>query len=186
MSGILLGLVAVALVGYVIWAYNGLVRLRKLALGAWADIDVQLKRRHDLVPNLVSAVEGYAGYEREALEAVVAARGAARAASGPQAAGAAERRLAGALGQLLILAESYPELKAAANYLSLQHSLVELEDHIQQSRRYYNAVVRDLNTAVGQFPGNVVAGMFRFGPMEYFGIEDDGERQTPRVGGRDR
>ncbi len=182
LSSYIIVLIIVAVAGYAVWVYNRLVGLRKLAQGAWADIDVQLKRRHDLVPNLVSAVKGYAGYERDALQAVVAARGSALAASGPEAAGRAERQLAGAVGQLLLLAESYPELKAAANYLSLQHSLVEIEDHIQQARRYYNAVVRDLNTAMAQFPGNMVAGLFRFGPEQYFGLGDDDERQVPRVG----
>jgi len=173
--------VVIAVVGLGILAYNALARLRLLADNAWSDIDVQLKRRHDLVPSLVATVEGHAGYERETLEGVVRARNDARAASGPSASGKAEAALGTGVKQLMLLAEAYPDLKAAASYLKLQHDLVDLEDHIQNARRYYNAVVRDYNTKIAQFPSNLVAGAFRFGPREFFGIEDDDERTAPVV-----
>jgi len=171
----------IAVPAFAWWGYNRLARLRLLADGAWADIDVQLKRRHDLVPGLVAAVEGHADYERGTLEDVVRARNGAIAASGPSASGAAEAELGGAVKRLLALAEAYPDLKAGTSYLDLQRSLVDLEDHIQNARRYYNAVVRDYNIRVAQFPSNLVAGVFRFTPREFFGIEDAAERAAPIV-----
>src|SRR5437879_7930470 len=126
--------------------YNSLVRLKVQCDNAWADIDVQLKRRYDLVPNLVETVKGYAGHERGTLEAVVAARNTAMTAQGPAAKGEAEGMLTGALRQLFALAEAYPQLRAVESFTSLQGSLNEIEDHVQNARRYYNAVVRDLNT----------------------------------------
>ncbi len=175
-------LVSIVAVGvYLVVTYNGLTRLRMLARNAWADIDVQLKRRHDLIPNLVAAVQGHSGYEKGTLEAVVEARNRALTASGPAAAGTAERALAGKVQQLLALAEAYPELRAGESFLALQRSLTEIEDHIQNSRRYYNAVVRDLNTRIAQFPSNLVAGPFGFGPEEFFGLTDGAESAVPRV-----
>lgn len=165
---------------YLALTFNGLTRLRMLARNAWSDIDVQLKRRHDLIPNLVAAVKGHAGYERGTLEAVVEARNRALTASGPAAAGAAEQALGGQVRHLLAIAESYPELRAGESFLALQKSLVDIEDHIQSSRRYYNAVVRDLNTRIAQFPSNLVAGPFGFGPEEFFGLAE-GEGAVPRV-----
>jgi LemA protein len=176
-------LAAVLLTGFVIVTWNALIRLRQLARNAWADIDVQLKRRHDLVPNLVAAVRGHAGYERGTLEAVVEARNRALAATGPRTAGEAERALAGQVGQILALAEAYPDLKAAGSFLELQHALVEIEDHLQDARRYYNAVVRDLNTRIELFPTNMVAGVLGFTKEEFFGLEDRAEAAVPRVGG---
>ena len=178
-----LALAAVLLAGFLILTWNALTRLRQLARNAWADIDVQLKRRHDLVPNLVAAVKGHAGYERGTLEAVVEARNRALTAAGPSAAGEAERNLAGRVGQLLALAEAYPDLKAAGSFLELQRALVEIEDHIQDSRRYYNAVVRDLNTKIELFPTNLVAGALGFAREEFFGLEDRAEAAVPRVMG---
>ncbi len=175
----LLGLAALA--AFVIYAYNGLTRLRLLAANAWSDIDVQLKRRHDLVPSLVATVKGHAGYEKGTLESVVEARGRAMQAGGPRAAGEAERVLADSVRQLLALAEAYPDLKAGESYLQLQKGLTEIEDHIQDARRYYNAVVRDLNTRIEQFPFNLVAGPFGFHQLEFFGIEEAGERLNPGV-----
>ncbi|MBP2648399.1 MAG: uncharacterized protein H6Q77_2023 [Gemmatimonadetes bacterium] len=166
---------------YVIIAYNSLTRLRLLANGAWADIDVQLKRRHDLVPRLVETVKGHTGYERGTIEAVVAARNRATAAAGPAASGAAEGELSGAVRQIFALAEAYPDLKAGESFLSLQRSLTEIEDHIQNARRYYNAVVRDLNTKVAQFPTNVIAGPFGFRPREFFGLADASEASAPGI-----
>ena len=166
---------------YVIIAYNSLTRLRLLANGAWADIDVQLKRRHDLVPRLVETVKGHTGYERGTIEAVVAARNRATVAAGPAASGAAEGELSGAVRQIFALAEAYPDLKAGESFLSLQRSLTEIEDHIQNARRYYNAVVRDLNTKVAQFPTNVIAGPFGFRPREFFGLADASEASAPGI-----
>jgi LemA protein len=179
-----LGLTAAALlvVGFLILTWNQLTRLRQLARNAWADIDVQLRRRHDLVPNLVAAVQGHAGYERQTLEAVVEARNRAQSAGGPAAAGPAEQALAGQVGRLLAIAEAYPDLKAAGSFLELQQALVEIEDHIQQARRYYNAVVRDLNTRIELFPSNLVAGPMGFRKEEFFGLEDRAEAAVPRVG----
>jgi LemA protein len=168
--------------GFLVLTWNALTRLRQLARNAWADIDVQLKRRHDLVPNLVAAVQGHAGYERGTLEAVVEARNRARTASGPAAAGEAERALASQVGQLLVLAEAYPDLKAAGSFLELQRGLVLIENHIQDARRYYNAVVRDLNTKIELFPTNLVAGALGFRKEEFFGLEDRAEAAVPRVG----
>lgn len=178
-----MGLVLVILfvaAGFAILTYNGLTSLRAAADNAWADIDVQLKRRHDLVPALVAAVQGHAGYERSTLEAVVSARQRAAAATGPQAAGEAEGVLAGSVQQLLALAEAYPDLKAAESFLSLQKNLTEIEDHVQQARRYYNAVVRDLNTKIQQFPSNLLARPLGFALRESFGI-DGAERAAPRI-----
>jgi len=176
---ILVVLVAVVLV--VIAIYNGLVRLRAQADGAWADIDVQLKRRYDLIPNLVETVKGYAGHERTTLEAVVSARNRAMAATGPAAKAEAEGSLAQALRQVFALAEAYPQLRAADTFLQLQASLGQIEDAVQNARRYYNAVVRDLNTRIGQFPSSLIAGTFGFTPREYFELTSDAERQAPKV-----
>ena len=178
----LLLLVLVIAVPLLVWrSYNALARLRLMADNAWADIDVQLKRRHDLVPSLVAAVEGHADYEKGTLEDVVRARNEAVGASGPAASGTAEAHLGGAVKKLLVLAEAYPDLKAGQSFLDLQRSLVDLEDHIQNARRYYNAVVRDYNTRIAQFPSNLVANAFRFTPREFFGIDDPDERAAPVV-----
>jgi LemA protein len=173
--------VLVALAFLVALAYNSLARLRLLAANAWADIDVQLKRRHDLIPTLVAAVKGHAGYERGTLEAVVEARNRALSAPGPAAAGRAEGELARSVREIFVLAEAYPDLKAAESFLGLQRSLTEIEDHLQNARRYYNAVIRDLNTRVAQFPTNLVAGAFGFGPGEFFELDDPGESAPPAV-----
>jgi len=175
----LIVVVAVGLAGIAI--YNGLVRLRVQADNAWSDIDVQLKRRYDLVPNLVETVKGYAGHERQTLEAVVAARIRAMAAAGPAARAEAEGALTQALRQLFALAEAYPQLRAVESFTQLQASLGEIEAAVQNARRYYNAVVRDLNTRIAQFPSNLVAGMFGFGPREFFELEAEAERQAPKV-----
>ncbi len=177
----LLIVLLVVVAGFLILTWNSLTRLRQLARNAWADIDVQLKRRHDLVPNLVAAGQGHAGYERQTLEAVVEARNRATAAAGPAAAGAAEGALAAQVGRLLAIAEAYPDLKAAGSFLELQRGLVEIEDHIQNARRYYNAVVRDLNTKIELFPSNLVAGLLGFRREEFFGLEDRAEAAVPRV-----
>ena len=174
-------IILIAIAGFIIVIYNGLARLKLLASNAWADIDVQLKRRHDLVPSLVAAVKGHAGYEKGTLEAVVAARNRALGASGPASAGEAERALAGSVRDVFVLAEAYPELKAAESFLSLQKNLSDIEDHIQNARRYYNAVVRDLNVKIQQFPSNLVARMFGFREREFFGLSDSAEGASPSV-----
>jgi LemA protein len=174
-------LVVLALVLVTVFMYNSLARLRLLAANAWADIDVQLKRRHDLVPQLVAAVKGHAGYEKGTLEALVEARSRAVQAPGPAAAGEAERVLGGQVRQVLAVAEAYPDLKAAESYLALQKSLTAIEDTIQQARRYYNAVVRDFNVRIQQFPSNLVAWLFRFRPAEFFGLKDEAEGEVPTI-----
>jgi len=179
---ILLFLVVVAgLVLILVGMYNGLVRLKVQCDNAWADIDVQLKRRYDLIPNVVETVKGYAAHEKGTLEAVVSARNKAMTAQGPAAKGEAEGMLAGALRQLFALAEAYPQLRAVESFTQLQGTLAQIEDTIQEARRYYNAVVRDLNTKIAQFPSNIIAGMFNFKPREFFEITAPGEREAPKV-----
>jgi len=158
-----------------------LVGLRQRSEEAWSDIDVQLKRRTDLVPNVVETVKGYAAHERTTLDQVVRARGAAVSAQTPEARAQAENQLTGALRQLFALAESYPDLKANENFRDLQSSLGQIEETIQSSRRYYNAVVRDLNTAIDSFPSNQIALFFRFVKREYFELDRPEDRQVPRV-----
>lgn len=177
---IILVVIAVLAVG-VITIYNGLVRLRVQCDSAWADIDVQLKRRHDLIPNVVETVKGYAGHERKTLEDVVNARNRAMAVQGPAAKGEAEGVLTQALKSLFALAEAYPQLRAVESFTQLQTTLNQIEDALQSARRYYNAVVRDLNTRIAQFPSNVIAGWFAFTPREFFELPSAAEREVPRV-----
>ena len=171
-------LIAVAVAVFVI--YNSLVQLKVRADGAWSDIDVQLKRRYDLIPNLVETVKAYAGHEKTTLESVIQARSAAMNAQGPAAKAEAENMLTGALKSLFALSEAYPQLRAAENFAQLQLSLGNVEDDIQNARRYYNAVVRDLNTRVLQFPSNLIARSFGFHEREFFEIAET-ERSVPRV-----
>ena len=171
----------VAIVVFVIVSYNRLVSLVQRTQSAWSDVDVQLKRRTDLVPNLVESVKGYAAHERGTLDAVVRARGAAVAAQTPEWRAQAEGQLTQALRGLFALAESYPDLKASANFQALQASLGEIEDAVQSARRYFNAVVRDLNTAIEIFPSNLVAGFFQFRERVYFELDRPEERQVPKV-----
>jgi LemA protein len=169
------------LVIFVIAMYNGLVRLRVQYDNAWSDIDVQLKRRYDLIPNLVETVKGYAAHERETLEGVVSARNRAMSAEGPAAKAEAEGMLTAALRQVFALAEAYPQLRAVESFTQLQTTLNQIEDAIQNSRRYYNAVVRDLNTKISVFPSNIIANMFGFKPREFFEISAPAEREVPKV-----
>ena len=173
-------IIPVAVIGGGIMIYNSLVKMRVQVDGAWADIDVQLKRRHDLIPNIVETVKGYAGHEKGTLEAVVNARSAAMSAQGPVEKAEAENMLTGALKSLFALSEAYPDLKAADNFKDLQQTLKELEGGIQQARRYYNAVVRDYNTKIGQVPSNILAKAFNFSPRDFFEI-DEGEGAVPTV-----
>lgn len=172
--------VVVLLVGWVVRAYNRLVRLRNRVEEAWSGIDVQLQRRADVVPNLVEVVRGYAGHERQALERVVEARNAIRQARGPRDAGRADDALEGALRQLFAVAEAYPDLKASTNFLQLQRELVQLEEDISFARRYHNAVVEDLNTAIQTVPTVLVARPLGFSEREYFKAGPD-ERVAPDV-----
>ncbi len=173
-------IVLIVVAALFIGVYNGLVRLRVLCDNAWADVDVQLKRRHDLVPNLVETVKGYASHEQGTFEKVVAARNAAVAAPNPDAKIAAENMLTGALRQLFALAEAYPDLKASANFLQLQGDLSRIETEIANARRYYNAVVRDFNTKQQVFPSSIVAGMFNFRTRPFFEA-DAAERENVQV-----
>jgi LemA protein len=163
-------------------AYNGFVKSRNLIQESWRQIDVELTRRHDLVPNLVETVKGYAAHERQTLEAVTAARAAAAApGSGPAAQAQQENVLTGALRQLFAVAESYPDLKASTNFLELQRQLAETEDRVAAGRRFYNGNVRALNTRVESFPSSIVASMFHFERAEYFETDDPETRATPQV-----
>ena len=175
------GLVVLAVVAIGgIGLYNSLVKLRELADAAWADIDVQLKRRYDLIPNVVETVKGYAAHEKKTLEAVTAARSSAMSAQGPAQQAQAEGMLAGALKSIFALAEAYPDLKAADGFRDLQGTLTEMEDALQQARRYYNAVVRDYNTKISQVPSNLIARSFNFPEKEFFETPD-AERAVPEV-----
>src|SRR5437764_6055071 len=168
-------LVGAAAVGWMIFTFNQLIRLRQLGDNAWADIDVQLKRRHDLIPSVVAVVQGHAGYERSTLEALVQARSRAiqaASAGGPATRAREEDPLGNALGRVFAVAEAYPELRAAASFAGLQTTLTDVEDHLQNARRYYNAVVRDFNPAIAQFPASQLAGIKRLHPRQVFGLVD--------------
>ncbi len=173
-------LIVVVIVVLAVGMYNSLVRLRLQVDGAWADIDVQLKRRYDLIPNLVETVKGYASHEKGTLEAVVQARSAAMSAQGPAAKAEAEGALAGALKSLFALSEAYPQLQAAGGFRDLQGALSEIEEQVAQARRYYNAVVRDLNTKTETFPSVFVARAFGFTKREFFEVAE-GEKAVPKV-----
>lgn len=172
---------AVLVIALVITIYNGLVRLKVQCDNAWSDIDVQLKRRYDLIPNLVETVKGYAAHEKGTLEGVVAARNSAMTAEGPAAKAQAEGMLTAALRQVFALAEAYPQLRAVESFNQLQQTLNQIEDAVQNARRYYNAVVRDFNTKIAQFPSNIIANMFNFKPREFFEISTPVEREAPKV-----
>ena len=172
-------IIAVILVGAVAM-YNSLVRLRQQADGAWADIDVQLKRRYDLIPNLVETVKGYAAHEKDTLEKVVQARNAAMSAQGPAAKAQAEGVLTGALKSLFALSEAYPQLQAAGGFRDLQATLSQIEEQVAQARRYYNAVVRDFNTRTQTFPSVLIARTFGFSQREFFEAAE-AEKAVPKV-----
>jgi LemA protein len=177
---ILLAIVAAAAI-YAIGVFNHLVRLRNLVREGWSGIDVQLKRRTDLVPNLVETVKGYAAHERTVLEEVTATRASSIAANDVSAQASAEQALRGSLGKLFAVAEAYPELKADKNFLTLQQQLADIEDQLQMARRYYNGTVRDLNTAVQSFPANVLAGMLGFHEQPFFELDDRSQAAVPGV-----
>jgi len=175
--------VIVAVVLYVISLYNQLVKKRQMVEEGWSGIDVQLKRRADLIPNLLETVKGYASHEKEALEAVTEMRTRASAVSSGDVAGRAQAEglLGQALGRLFAVAENYPDLKASANFIELQDALQSVEDALQMARRYYNGAVRGLNILVESFPSNLVANQFGFIKSEYFEIEDAADRAVPEV-----
>lgn len=178
---ILIGVVVLIII-WIITMYNSLVRAKNTVSESWSDIDTELKRRYNLIPNLVETVKGYAAHERETLDAVIQARNSAMASTGrPSEQAADENVLTGALRQLFALAESYPDLKANQNFLELQNELANTEDRIQAARRFYNANVRDLNNKTEVFPSNIIAGMFNFEQAEFFEIEDPEMRATPQV-----
>ena len=183
MTGLIILAIVVAALGYAVYLYNDLVKNRQLTQEGWSGIDVQLKRRTDLIPNLLETVKGYMGHERETLEAVVKARADATAASNasPEERAKVEGALSGALGKLIAIAEAYPDLKANTTFLEFQQALQTVEDELQLSRRYYNGTVRNLNTAVESFPSVIVANMFKFEKAEYFELENDADRAVPSV-----
>ena len=178
---VILVIVVLAVLFFVL-AYNGIIRLRNRVDQAWSQIGVQLERRHDLIPNLVETVKGYAAHERQTLEAVTQARTNAVAAGqqGPEQQAQAENVLTGALRQLFAVAEAYPDLKANQNFLNLQEELTATEDRIAYSRQYYNDSVQQFNTKIQTFPRNLVAGMFNFQPRQFFQAEE-GSQEVPKV-----
>ena len=181
MGGYAVLVVAVSTLGWIVLAFNRLVRRANLVREAWSGIDVQLKRRHDLVPNLVETVKGYASYENNLLEEVVRLRGQGGTVQASPELEERENSLTSRLRSVLVLAEAYPELRANRSYLELQEQLVEIEDHLQMARRYYNGTVRDYNIAVESFPSNLVARFFGYDLGAFFQVESATERQTPAV-----
>lgn len=178
---IVIVVIVIVLALFLVATYNGMVRGRNKVDEAWSGIDVQLKRRHDLVPNLVETVKGYATHEREVFQAVTDARTRAMGASTPAAAGAAEGILGQAIGRLFAVAEAYPDLKASQNFLELQGTLNQLESEIAASRRIYNSNVQSFNTKIQSFPGVLIAGSFGFQKREFFEIEDPTDREPVAV-----
>ena len=181
---IVLLVVVVLIVVMILWligAYNGLVQLRNQAQNAWAQIDVQLKRRHDLIPNLVETARGYMEHERGTLEAVTKARNLAQQASGPAEAATAEKQLSSALGQFFLVVEAYPNLKANENFLALQEELTSTENKISFARQFYNDAIMTFKTRIQSFPTNIIAGMFNFKDMEFFQLESPEDKAVPQV-----
>ncbi|HLP86935.1 MAG TPA: LemA family protein [Candidatus Paceibacterota bacterium] len=175
---IALGII-VLLILYLVIKYNSFISLVNRTKEAWADIDVQLKRRYDLIPNLVNTVKGYATHESTAFEKVTEARSKAMQAGTLAEKGEAENVLSGTLKSLFAISEAYPELKANTNFLELQRELSDTENKIQASRRFYNGNVRDLNTSIDQFPGNIIAGMFKIAKMDFFQLENGSAEKEP-------
>jgi len=177
---VVLGLILILAV-WIITVYNGLITLRNRTDEAWSDIDVQLKRRYDLIPNLIETVKGYASHERETFEKVVQARAAAMGAENKHDKAEAENMLSQTLKSLFAVAENYPDLKASQNFLQMQDDLKDTEDKIQAARRFYNANVRDFNTKIQIFPNNIIAGQLKFEKYEFFEIENEEERENVQV-----
>jgi len=181
MTPLIILAVVVVLAIFVVGVYNSLVGSNNKVNEAWADIETQLKRRYDLIPNMVETVKGYAKHENKTLEAVIAARNSAMGAKSTEEKMQAENALSGTLRSLFAVVESYPDLKANQNFLDLQSTLKEIEEKLQLSRRYYNATVRDFNTSTQVFPNNLVANIFNFKSKTFFEIENAEERNTPKV-----
>ncbi|MBI5134837.1 LemA family protein [Candidatus Uhrbacteria bacterium] len=187
MSGFWIFIIVLILIGvWMVGMYNGLVRARMQVKEAWSDIDVQLKRRYDLIPNLVETVKGYAAHEKETLERVIQARNSAmqvhdKKGATPEDMAQSENMLTGALKSIFALSEAYPDLKANTNFLKLQDELSDTENKIQAARRFYNGNVRDYNTAIQTFPTNTMAGMFGFSEEKFFEIEDAKQRENVKV-----
>jgi LemA protein len=177
---IIIGVVAIFLL-YAVSIYNRLVKLKNLVQEAWSSIDVMLKKRHDLIPNLVETVKGYATHERETLESVTRARNQAVGANSLEAKEAAEKNLNQAMMNLFAVAEQYPDLKANANFQQLQAELTSIENDIEKSRRYYNGTARENNTLVESFPSNIVANMYKFEKVSYFELDNIADREVPTV-----
>jgi len=175
---IVLGII-IALILYLVFKYNGFITLKTRTQEAWADIDVQLKRRYDLIPNLVNTVKGYAAHESTVFEKVSEARSKAMQAGTTAEKGEAENQLTGTLKSLFAISEAYPELKANTNFIQLQNELSDTENKIMASRRFYNGNVRDFNTGVQMFPGNIIASMFKFTALELFELEQDSVEKNP-------
>ena len=182
-AGIIVGVIVVVLILWLMGGYNSLVRLRNQVKNAWAQIDVQLKRRWDLIPNLVETVKGYTKHESETLQKVTEARNIAQGAAGKGVAaqGQAESMLSGALSRLMVVVESYPDLKANQNYLALQEELTSTENKIGFARQFYNDQVMKLNNKIQMFPSNIIAGMFNFKEAESFELTDEAAREAPKV-----
>ena len=173
--------IAIVAIGYILMAYNSLVRMRNQVKESWSDISVQLKRRHNLIPNLIETVKGYATHERETLDSVTRARTQAVQATSPEEQAKAENMLSSTLKTLFAVSEQYPDLKANANFLELQRELSDTENKIQAARRNYNSTVREFNTSIESVPTNVIASMFSFKQAEYFELENEAEKAVPKV-----
>ena len=181
MTGYILLGILILIVLYAITAYNSLVRNKNLTAEGWSGIDVQLRRRADLIPNLIETVKGYAAHEKGVFEAVTQARAASLGAKGVGAQAAAEGGLQAALGNLFAIAEAYPDLKANTTFLEFQGALQKVEDELQLARRYYNGTARNLNVAVQSFPSSIIAGIFHFATAQYFEIDNPADRAVPQV-----
>ena len=180
--GALVGLAVLGAMGaWAVTIYNSLVKNKNLTAEGWSGIDVQLKRRADLIPNLIETVKGYMGHEREVLEKVTELRSKSLAAGRVDEQGKVESQLSAALNNLFAVAENYPDLKANQNFMDLQKSLADIEEQIQLARRYYNGTARNLNIAIESFPSNIVANMFKFAKADYFEIEEPADRVVPTV-----
>lgn len=180
LTWIILGLIAAVIV-YAIFTYNNLIRLQNLTKEGWSGIDVQLKQRADLIPNIIESVKGYMAHERGVLEKVTALRSQCLTSGNVHERAANENMLTGALRQLFALSENYPDLKASQNFIQLQETLSNIESQIQLARRYYNGTARDLNILIQSFPSNIIAKQFNFNTAEYFEIEDTKDREVPKV-----
>lgn len=175
-------IIALVLIGlYLGSTYNKLVRSRTMVEEGWSGIDVQLKKRYNLIPSLIETVKGYASHEKETLQQVITARNAAQAADGVKATKAAEKQLQAAMANIFALAEAYPDLKANTNFLQLQNELSKIEGDVEKARRYYNGTVRENNVMVESFPSNIIANMFNFYLADFFEIENDAEKAMPKV-----